>query len=152
MLGKIDPIPFAVQGRATPEVSVFGARRLPIPVKFPQSCPTLCDPVGYMVAHQALLSMGFSRQEPNPGAVAGEGAPRAGCGSAGGRVTGQWPSFPAHAPHPRRPAGCTEGAGPALEAEGSDLGILVPRKGLVLILTSVLEELRPFHTNQWWTF
>ena len=71
---------------------------------------------------------------PNPWAVAGEGAPRAGCGSAGGRVTGQWPSFPAHAPHPRRPAGCTEGAGPALEAEGSDLGILVPRKGLVLIL------------------
>lgn len=25
------PIPFAAQGRATPEVSVFGARRLPIP-------------------------------------------------------------------------------------------------------------------------
>lgn len=29
--GLPSPIPFAAQGRATPEVSVFGARRLPIP-------------------------------------------------------------------------------------------------------------------------
>ena len=28
---RLPPIPFAAQGRATPEVSVFGARRLPIP-------------------------------------------------------------------------------------------------------------------------
>ena len=27
-----------------------------------QSCPTLCDPMD-CIAHQALLSMGFSRQE-----------------------------------------------------------------------------------------
>ena len=27
-----------------------------------KSCPTLCDPVDY-IAHQAPLSMGFSRQE-----------------------------------------------------------------------------------------
>ena len=27
-----------------------------------QSCPTLCDPMGY-IAHQAPLSVGFSRQE-----------------------------------------------------------------------------------------
>ena len=26
-------------------------------------CPTLCDPMGQSVAHQAPLSMGFSRQE-----------------------------------------------------------------------------------------
>ena len=39
----------------------------------PKWCPTLCDPVDY-VAHQAPLSMGFSRQEywgglpfPSPG-------------------------------------------------------------------------------------
>ena len=35
-----------------------------LPIKwseFAQSCPTLCDP--WTVAHQALLSMGFSRQE-----------------------------------------------------------------------------------------
>ena len=39
-----------------------------------QSCPTLCDP--WTVAHQALLSMGFSRQEywsglpfPSPGGL-----------------------------------------------------------------------------------
>ena len=38
-----------------------------------QSCPTLCDPMDY-IAHQAPLSMGFSRQEqwcglpyPSPG-------------------------------------------------------------------------------------
>ena len=38
-----------------------------------QSCPTLCDPMGY-IAHQAPLSVGFSRQEywsgcpfPSPG-------------------------------------------------------------------------------------
>ena len=29
-----------------------------------QLCPALCDPMGYpIVAHQALLSMGFSKQE-----------------------------------------------------------------------------------------
>ena len=38
-----------------------------------QSCPSLCDPMDYVV-HQALLSMGFSREEywnglpfPSPG-------------------------------------------------------------------------------------
>ena len=31
--------------------------------KLPQTCLTLCDHVGYMVAHQALLSVGFSMQE-----------------------------------------------------------------------------------------
>ena len=43
-----------------------------VPAKLLQSRPTLCDPMN--VAHQALLSMGFSRQEhwnglpfPSPG-------------------------------------------------------------------------------------
>ena len=28
-----------------------------------QSCPTLCDPIDSLAAHQAPLSLGFSRQE-----------------------------------------------------------------------------------------
>ena len=28
-----------------------------------QSCPTLCNPMDYIIAHQGPLSMGFSRQE-----------------------------------------------------------------------------------------
>ena len=32
-------------------------------VKVVQSCPTLCDPMEWIVAHQAPLSMDFSRQE-----------------------------------------------------------------------------------------
>ena len=44
-----------------------------------QSCQTVCDP--WTVAHQAPLSMGFSRQEywsgwPRPPAVGGSSQPR----------------------------------------------------------------------------
>ena len=34
-----------------------------VPAKLLQSCLTLCDPIVWTVAHQALLSMKFSRQE-----------------------------------------------------------------------------------------
>ena len=53
-------------------------------------------------------------------------------------------------PHtaPRSPPGAGSGLVQRRGAHSRDPG---PPRGPVLVFTSVLEGLRPFHTNQWWT-